>query len=64
MSQSQYIKMVEREIQKLNKKIDLKILKGLDYREEARDHKILLRRMRYHAKPSLFRKFLPLAFQF
>ena len=28
MSQSQYLKMLEREIQKINKKIDLKIMEG------------------------------------
>lgn len=47
MSQSQYLKMLEKEIQKLNKKIDLKIMRGENYRREARDHRLMLRRMRY-----------------
>ena len=54
MSQSQYLKMLEREIQKINKKIDLKILQGEKYFKEARDHKLLLKKVRYHTKKSFF----------
>ena len=54
MSQSQYLKMLEREIQKVNKIIDLKIMRGEDYRKESRDHKLMLRRLRYHTKPSIW----------
>jgi len=44
MSQTQYLKMLEKEIQKINKKIDLKILQGEKYFKEARDHKLLLKK--------------------
>jgi hypothetical protein len=59
MSQTQYLKMLEREIQKINKKIDLKILQGEKYFKEAREHKLLLQKVRYHSKGRLFRKFFP-----
>ena len=57
MSQSQYLKMLEKEIQKVNKLIDQKILRGEDYRREAHDHKLMVRRMRYHTKPSIWSRF-------
>ena len=41
MSREQYIKLIEKELHNVNKKIDMKILEGADYRKEARDHKIL-----------------------
>ncbi len=50
MSQTQYLKMLEKEIQKLNKIIDQKIIKGEDYHKEARDHKLIVRRVRYHTR--------------
>ena len=59
MSQTQYLKMLEREIQRINQKIDLKILAGQSYAKEARDHKLLLRKVRYHSKSNLFRRFFP-----
>ncbi len=63
MSQTQYLKLIEKEIQRINKKIDMKIMRGEDYREEARDHKILLRRMRYHTKQSLSQRMIHLFFR-
>ena len=54
MSQSQYLKMLEREIHEINKKIDLKILQGEAYFKEARDHKLLLQKVRYHTRKSFF----------
>jgi hypothetical protein len=59
MSQSQYLKMLEKEIQKINKKIDLKILQGETYFKEARDHKLLLQKVRYHSRKNFFSKFFP-----
>ena len=56
--------MLEREIQAINKKIDLKILQGEAYFKEARDHRLVLRKIRYHNRRSFFRKFLPMIFQF
>ena len=63
MSQSQYLKMLEKEIQKINKKIDLKILKGEAYWKEARDHKLLLKKVRYNTKKSFMQKIINLFFR-
>ena len=63
MSQSQYLKMLEREIQKINKKIDWKILQGLDYKKEAREHKLLLKKVRYNTKTSLSSRLVTLFFR-
>ena len=59
MSQSQYLKMLEREIQKINKKIDLKILQGEKYAKEAREHKLLLKKVNYHTRRNFFSRFFP-----
>lgn len=70
MSQKQYLKMLEREIHKINQKIDFKILRGENYSKEARDHKLLLKKVRYNTRRSFFKnlkeRFFPrfLKFQF
>lgn len=63
MSQSQYLKMLEREIQKINKRIDLKILQGEKYAKEAREHKLLLKKVRYHTRQSFGQKIVDLLFR-
>lgn len=63
MSKSQYLKMLEREIQKINKKIDLKILQGETYFKEARDHKLLLQKVRYHTRKGFMNRFVDLFFR-
>ena len=55
MSQKQYLKMLEREIHKINQEIDFKILRGENYSKEARDHKLLLKKVRYNARKSFFK---------
>ena len=55
--------MLEREINKINREIDRKILKGLDYRREARNHKLLLRKVRYHTDRSFGKRLIHLFFQ-
>ena len=62
MSQTQYLKMLEKEIQKINKRIDFKILQGEVYFKEARDHKLLLQKVRYHTRRSLAQKMIHLFF--
>ncbi len=62
MSQAQYLKMLEKEIQKINKKIDLKILQGEKYIKEARDHKLLLQKVRYHTRRSFVQKMIHVFF--
>lgn len=59
MSQSQYLKMLEKEIQKINQRIDLKILQGETYTKEARDHKLLLKKVRYHTRRSFWSRIFP-----
>jgi hypothetical protein len=63
MSQTQYLKILEKEIQKINKRIDLKILQGETYLKEARDHKLLLQKVRYHTKRNFLQKIIHLFFQ-
>jgi hypothetical protein len=63
MSQTQYLKMLEKEIQKINNKIDLKILQGETYLKEARDHKLLLRKVRYHTRKGLINRLVNLFFR-
>jgi len=63
MSQSQYLKMLEKEIQRINQKIDLKILQGESYVKEARDHKLLLKKVRYHTRRNFVGRFINLFFR-
>jgi len=63
MSQSQYLKMLEREIQGLNKIIDRKILRGEQYWKEARDHKLLLQKVRYHNRRNFTQRIIHLFFR-
>ena len=53
MSREQYLKIVEREIHNINKKIDVKILHGMDYSKEAREHRQLLHKIRQHSRRGL-----------
>lgn len=64
MTREQYLKFIEKEIQEINKKIDYKILHGENYSKEARDHRLLLRKIRQHTRKSFFNTFLPSIFQF
>lgn len=57
MNREQYVKIIERELHAINKVIDMKILRGLEYKKEAIDHKILQRKMRQHSRKSFFGKF-------
>jgi hypothetical protein len=59
MSQKQYLKTVEKEIQRINRIIDLKIMQGKEYTKEARDHRLLLKKVRFHNRQSFFRRLFP-----
>lgn len=63
MSQSQYLKFLEGEIQRINKKIDFKILQGEDYSLDARNHKLLLKKVRFHTRKSLSERFVHFFFR-
>jgi hypothetical protein len=61
MTREQYIKILEKELLRINKEIDIKILAGQKYARQAREHKILLRRIHQHYHKSfvqsMFSKF-------
>ncbi len=59
MSQKQYLKTIEREINRINKIIDLKIVRGEEYFREARDHKLLLKKLRFQNRQNFFRRLFP-----
>ncbi|MGI9118095.1 MAG: hypothetical protein ACR2IQ_00925 [Minisyncoccia bacterium] len=48
MSKEQYIKVLERQLEKLNREIDLKVISGQNYTTEARAHAELRKKMRQH----------------
>lgn len=56
MSQREYRIVLKRELNKVNRKIDEKIMWGQNYREEARRHKELIIRMQNLGKKSFFSK--------
>ena len=64
MKQQEYLKILEIEIQKINKVIDHKIIHGEEYLREARDHKLLMKKVRQHTRTPFFNKFFPSIFQF
>jgi hypothetical protein len=64
MTKEQYLKIIEREIHNINKKIDVKIIQGLDYTREAREHKQLLHKIRQHSRRGVWGNFLNLLNRF
>ncbi|MFA5827172.1 MAG: hypothetical protein WC839_01575 [Candidatus Paceibacterota bacterium] len=59
MSQKQYFKTIEREIQRINRIIDLKIIRGEEYIKEAGEHKLLLKKVRFYNRQNFFRRLFP-----
>ena len=64
MKHTEYLKILEKEIHKINKVIDQKIINGEEYYREARDHKLLMKKVRQHTKTPFFNKLFPTMFQF
>lgn len=66
MSQNQFLKILERDLQEINKTIDMKIMKGLDYTREARDHKLILKKIRYNTRGgnTFFNRLFPFILKF
>ena len=64
MQKQEYLKILEKEIQKINKVIDQKIINGEEYFREARDHKLLMRKVRQNTKTPFFNRFFPSMFQY
>jgi hypothetical protein len=52
MTKHKTIITINKEINKINEEIDMKILQGLAYRVEARRHKMLLDKLRREARPT------------
>jgi mevalonate pyrophosphate decarboxylase len=52
MTREQYITTLKLELNKLNQEIDHKIINGQSYSGESRKHKVLLAKIRQHAKNS------------
>ena len=59
MKQQEYMKIIEKELQRINKIIDYKIIHNEEYSREARDHKLLLRKIRQNQHQSFFQKMFP-----
>ena len=53
MSKHRTIKVIQMELERLNREIDLKIIHGLSYRRESHRHKMLTSQLR-HLMPSRF----------
>jgi hypothetical protein len=65
MTREQYIKILQRELESLNKRIDLKIMEGQSYAKEAKEHKMILRKMQQHKRKTFFNQlFSSLTLQF
>ncbi len=63
MSQKQYFRTIEKEIQRINRIIDLKIVRGEEYGREARDHKLLLKKIRYQNRRSFLKRLFSVFFK-
>jgi hypothetical protein len=62
MTTTQYQKTLQREILKLNQRIDMMIIQGRSYNQESRKHKILVRQLRAMQGQSFFSRFISHAF--
>lgn len=57
MTQQQYLKTIEQQLQRINDTIDAKIMKGIPYVVESKKHKALLQKLRTHRQQnSIFYK--------
>jgi hypothetical protein len=56
MSQQQYLKNIQKEISRINRLIDAKILRGEEYKKEAHEHKLLLKKIRFIERQNFFRR--------
>jgi len=65
MTQQQYFKVIERQLQQINDRIDKKIISGVPYVEESKKHKELLRKMSaYKRQQSFFHRIFFSNFQY
>jgi hypothetical protein len=59
MTRNQYVKSLEAEIKKLNRRIDQKIMRGENYFFESIRHKFLLKQLQKHESEGLLTKLFP-----
>lgn len=59
MTRNQYVKSLESEISKLNRRIDQKIMRGENYFFESIRHKFLLKQLNKHQGEGLLTKLFP-----
>ena len=52
MTKHKTITTINKEINKINEEIDMKIIQGLAYRAEARRHKTLIQKLRSEVRPT------------
>lgn len=64
MKHQEYLKLIEKELQRINKVIDYKIVHGLEYSKEAHDHKLLLKKIRQNTPSTFMSRLLPRVFSF
>lgn len=58
MTPNQYKNMIEKEIQKVNERIDYKIVHGMRYSDESRKHKLLLQKISRYRTENIFSRLL------
>lgn len=58
MTRTQYTKAIERELARLNERIDAKILRGQHYALESKKHKQLVQHIRSQNNRSIFSRLL------
>lgn len=59
MSRNQYIKSLETELRKLNRRIDQKIMDGENYFFDSIRHKFLLKQLKKHQSEGLLASLFP-----
>ena len=59
MTRNQYLKSLEAEIKRLNKRIDDKIMCGQNYFFESLRHRFLVNQLRKHQSEGLLNKLFP-----
>lgn len=64
MTREQYVRTLENQLAKINQEIDLKIISGQNYYNEAHKHRIIRREVRKHSAKHFFKKLFPVLFQF
>ena len=62
MTRTQYVKTIESELNKLNRRIDQKILRGENYFFDSIRHKFLLKQWKKHQNDGILNRLFPAFF--